>query len=266
MLEIKNLSVEINNKTILNDLNLKVNEGEIHALMGPNGSGKSTLANVLMGNSAYEVKSGSIKFLNKDVLKMSPDERSKSGIFLAFQYPLEIPGVSFGSFLRMAVNAHRGEKEQLSVHRFRQLVREKAAMLKVDASFIDRNLNEGFSGGEKKKAEILQLALLNPKLAILDETDSGLDVDALKIVFNGLKKLKEDNPGMSIIIVTHYNRVLEYLTPDKVHVISKGKIVKEGGIELVKEIEKKGYVGMIGRGGKFSVNVKSFTEDQNDNM
>lgn len=247
MLQVKDLHVKINDKTILNGVNISIKKGEIHAVMGQNGSGKSTLANVLMGSPAYEVTKGSIKFNNKSLLKSDPDERSKSGIFLAFQYPLEIPGVSFGNFLRLAVNAHRPKKKQLSVHRFRTLLREKAAMLKIDAGFMDRNLNEGFSGGEKKKAEILQLALIEPKLAILDETDSGLDVDALKIVFQGIQKLKKEQPDMSLLVVTHYNRVLEFLTPDVIHIMDKGKIVRTGDIELAQQLEDKGYAYILKR-------------------
>lgn len=241
MFEVKGLHVSVDKKKILNGINLSVDKGEIHAIMGKNGSGKSTFAHVLMGNPRYSLTKGQILLTGKEISTLEPHERSKLGLFLAFQYPLEVPGVSFGNFLRLAVNAHRSKNKKLSVHKFRTVFREKAALLGFDASFMDRNLNEDFSGGEKKKAEILQLALIEPKVAILDETDSGLDVDALKDVFNALKQLKKVLPDMAMIIITHYSRVLDYLTPDKIHVMDGGKIVKSGGLDIAHLLDEGGY-------------------------
>jgi len=217
---------------------MQIEKGKIYAIMGSNGSGKSTLAQVIMGNPEYKVTEGAIKFEGKDILKMSVDQRAKNGIFLAFQYPLEIPGVSMSNFLRLAYNSTH---EKMNVYNFRQLLREKMKLLKIHESFIDRNLNEGFSGGEKKKIEVLQMAILNPKLVILDETDSGLDVDALKTVFMGIQKIKQGSPDMTVIVISHYNKVFKYMKPDKVIILSKGKVTRSGDFELAELIEKQGY-------------------------
>src|SRR6056297_2405309 len=241
MLTIKNLYVSVEGKEILKGINLEVKHGEIHAIMGPNGSGKSTLANVLAGKEEFEVTSGEITFLGEDLLEMDPEERAKKGIFLSFQYPVEIPGVPMVNFLKTAVNEHRkyrGEKAYTSAE-FLKMMREKKELVEMETQLTNRSVNEGFSGGEKKKNEIFQMALLEPKLAILDETDSGLDIDALKTVAHGVNALK--TPNNATIVITHYQRLLDYIIPDHVHVLNKGKIVKSAGKELAVELEEKGY-------------------------
>jgi Fe-S cluster assembly ATP-binding protein len=241
MLEIKNLQARVEEKQILNGIDLVVNEGEIHAIMGPNGSGKSTLASVLAGREDYEVLSGQVSFLGKNLLELAPNERAAEGIFLAFQYPVEIPGVSTINFMKTAVNKirqYRGQ-DSLDAVAFLQLMKEKMKLVGIDQSLLSRSLNEGFSGGEKKRNEIFQMAMLEPKLAILDETDSGLDIDALKIVAHGVNSLRSKNNAT--IVVTHYQRLLDYIVPDFVHVLYKGRIVKSGTKELAKELEAKGY-------------------------
>ncbi len=241
MLAIKNLQAKIGEKQILNGIDLKVNAGEVHAIMGPNGSGKSTLASVLAGREDYEVTGGSVDFQGKDLLELEPEERAREGIFLAFQYPVEIPGVSTINFMKTAINQireHRGQPALDSVS-FLSLMKEKMKLVEIDQSLLSRSLNEGFSGGEKKRNEIFQMAMLEPKLSILDETDSGLDIDALRIVANGVNKLR--NKNNATIVVTHYQRLLEYIVPDFVHVLYKGRIVKSGGKELALELEAKGY-------------------------
>jgi len=241
MLEIKNLHAGIEDKEILRGIDLKIKAGEIHAIMGPNGSGKSTLASVIAGNETYEVLEGDIVLDEESVLEMSPDERAHKGVFLSFQYPVEIPGVTTTNFIKTAINAKRKAQglEDLPAKDMLKMIREKSDLLEMDRKFLSRSLNEGFSGGEKKRNEIFQMAMLEPKLAILDETDSGLDIDALKIVANGVNKLKsKDN---AVIIITHYQRLLEYIVPDFVHVLFNGKIVKSGGKELAHELEEKGY-------------------------
>lgn len=241
LLEIKNLHANIEGTEILKGINLKVNAGEVHAIMGPNGSGKSTLASVLAGKEEYEVTEGEILFNGKNLLELSPEDRAREGVFLAFQYPVEIPGVSNTNLLKTAVNEirkYRGEEELDSMD-FLSLLKEKSKLVELDQKFLSRSVNEGFSGGEKKRNEIFQMAVLNPTLALLDETDSGLDIDALRIVANGVNKLKrKDN---ATIVVTHYQRLLNYIVPDFVHVLYKGKIVKSGGKELALELEEKGY-------------------------
>jgi Fe-S cluster assembly ATP-binding protein len=241
MLSIKNLQAKIDDKQILNGINLEIKAGEVHAIMGPNGSGKSTLASVLAGREEYEVLGGEVEFMDKDLLELAPDERAREGIFLAFQYPVEIPGVSTINFMKTAINkirVHRG-LQALDAVSFLQLMKEKMKLVEIDQSLLNRSLNEGFSGGEKKRNEIFQMAMLEPKLAILDETDSGLDIDALKVVANGVNKLKsKDN---AVIVVTHYQRLLDYIVPDFVHVLYKGRIVKSGTKELALELEAKGY-------------------------
>ncbi|MFN2499006.1 MAG: Fe-S cluster assembly ATPase SufC [Pyrinomonadaceae bacterium] len=241
MLEIKNLHAGIGGNEILKGINLTVNKGEIHAIMGPNGSGKSTLAKVLAGHPAYEVTKGEVRYEGKNLLELSPDERAREGIFMAFQYPIEVPGVSNAQFLRLAYNEkrkHLGE-EELDPLEFKDLLKERAKVVEMDASFMTRSVNEGFSGGEKKRNEILQMAVLEPKLAVLDETDSGLDIDALRIVAGGVKQLH--TPNNAVILVTHYQRLLDYIVPQFVHVLANGRIAKEGGKELALELEKKGY-------------------------
>jgi len=241
LLEIKNLHARIAGNEILKGINLKVNAGEVHAIMGPNGSGKSTLASVLAGREEFEVTQGEIIYNDKNLLELSPEDRAREGIFLAFQYPVEIPGVSNTNLLKTAVNEirkYRGEQE-LDAMEFLTLLREKSKLVELDQKFLSRSVNEGFSGGEKKRNEIFQMAVLNPTLAVLDETDSGLDIDALRIVANGVNKLKrKDN---ATIVVTHYQRLLNYIVPDFVHVLYQGKIAKSGGKELALELEEKGY-------------------------
>jgi Fe-S cluster assembly ATP-binding protein len=243
MLEIKNLQVTVDGRAILHGLDLTVNKGEVHAIMGPNGSGKSTLAHVLAGRDSYEVTGGSVTFDGVDLLALAPDERAAKGIFLAFQYPLEIPGVTSFNFLRTALNAQRkkrGEAELMPAE-FIKRVREASAKLGVDQEMLRRPVNVGFSGGEKKRNEILQMALLEPRLAVLDETDSGLDIDALKIVSDGVNRLR--SPERAMIVITHYQRLLNHIVPDVVHVLSRGRIVRTGGKELALELEAKGYAG-----------------------
>jgi Fe-S cluster assembly ATP-binding protein len=241
MLSINNLHARIGEKEILRGINLQVNAGEVHAIMGPNGSGKSTLASVLAGREDFEVTAGSVEFLGKNLLEFAPEERAREGIFLAFQYPVEIPGVTTTNFMKTALNQvreHRG-LPPLDAVAFLSLMKEKMKLVEVEQALLSRSLNEGFSGGEKKRNEIFQMAMLDPKLAILDETDSGLDIDALKIVSNGVNTLRsKDN---AVIMVTHYQRLLDYIVPDFVHVLYKGRIVKSGGKELALELEEKGY-------------------------
>ena len=241
MLKIENLHASVEGKKILKGINLNVKVGEIHAIMGPNGSGKSTLASVLAGRSKYEIEKGTIEFFNEDLLEMTPEERAHKGIFMAFQYPVEIPGVSNTNFLKTAVNESRkarGQKE-LDAVTFLKMMKEKMKVVDIDKSLLSRSLNEGFSGGEKKRNEIFQMAMLEPVLSVLDETDSGLDIDALKIVAKGVNALKSNNKAL--IIVTHYQRLLDYIIPDYVHVLYEGKIVKSGTKELTLELETKGY-------------------------
>jgi Fe-S cluster assembly ATP-binding protein len=241
MLEIKNLHAGIDGKNILKGLNLSIKEGEVHAIMGPNGSGKSTLANVLAGRPRYEVTEGSVTYEGKNLLELPTEERAREGVFLAMQYPVEIPGVNNIYFLKAALNAlkkHRGE-EELDAVEFLQFAREKMKVVELDESFMNRGVNEGFSGGEKKRNEIFQMAVLDPKLAILDETDSGLDIDALRIVAQGVNALRSEHH--SVLVITHYQRLLRYLVPDFVHVLANGRIVKSGGKELAEELEQKGY-------------------------
>ena len=241
MLEIKDLKASIDNKEILKGINLTVKPGEVHAIMGPNGAGKSTLSSVLAGNDRFEVTSGEVLFNGKDLLDLVPEDRSREGIFLGFQYPVEIPGVSMVNFMRTAVNEHRKYKglEPLSASDYLRLMREKKELVELDSKLTNRSVNEGFSGGEKKKNEIFQMAMLEPALSILDETDSGLDIDALRIVANGVNKLKNENNAT--IVITHYQRLLDYIVPDYVHVLYKGRIVKSAGKELALELEEKGY-------------------------
>lgn len=241
MLEIKNLHVEVDGKEILRGIDLKVNAGEVHSIMGPNGSGKSTLAQVLAGRESYEVTAGEVIYEGKDLLEMAPEERARKGIFLAFQYPVEIPGVSNTYFLKAALNALRKERgeEEVDAMDFLALIKDKMKLLGMDETLISRPVNEGFSGGEKKRNEIFQMVVLEPKLAILDETDSGLDIDALKIAADGVNSLR--SPERAFIVVTHYQRMLNYIVPDAVHVLYEGRIVKSGGKELALELEEKGY-------------------------
>ena len=241
MLEIKDLHATINGKEILKGINLNIKKGEVHAIMGPNGSGKSTLSSVLVGNPAFEVTKGSVTFGGKDLLALSPEDRSHEGLFLSFQYPVEIPGVSMVNFMRAAVNEKRKYEglAPLTASEFLKLMREKRAVVELDNKLANRSVNEGFSGGEKKRNEIFQMAMLEPKLSILDETDSGLDIDALRIVAEGVNKLK--TPETSCIVITHYQRLLDYIKPDIVHVLYKGRIVKTAGPELALELEKRGY-------------------------
>ena len=241
MLKIEDLHASINGKEILKGINLEVKPGEVHAIMGPNGSGKSTLSAVLTGNPAYEVTRGSVEFYGKDLLALSPEDRSREGIFLSFQYPVEIPGVSMVNFMRTAVNEQRKYRglEPLSATDFLKLMREKREIVELDNKLAGRSVNEGFSGGEKKRNEIFQMAMLEPRLSILDETDSGLDIDALRIVAGGVNKLKSEKNAT--IVITHYQRLLDYIAPDFVHVLYKGRIVKSGGPELALELEERGY-------------------------
>lgn len=241
MLKIKNLHASIDGKEILKGINLEVKAGEVHAIMGPNGSGKSTLSAVLAGREEYKVTEGSVEFDNKDILELSPEDRAREGLFLAFQYPIEIPGVSNINFLKTAINETRAYKglEPISAKEFLGMVKEKSALVELDAKLANRSVNEGFSGGEKKRNEIFQMAMLNPKLSILDETDSGLDIDALRIVAKGVNQLKSQTNAT--IVITHYQRLLDYIVPDFVHVLYNGRIVKTGGKELALELEEKGY-------------------------
>ncbi len=241
MLSIKNLHASIDDKEILKGIDLEIKAGEVHAIMGPNGSGKSTLSSVLAGREEYEVTEGSVEFEGKDLLEMSPEDRAKEGLFLAFQYPVEIPGVSNVNFLKTAINEKRAyfKQEPVSAKDFLAMVKDKSALVELDSKLASRSVNEGFSGGEKKRNEIFQMAMLEPKLSILDETDSGLDIDALRIVANGVNKLK--SPNNATVVITHYQRLLDYIVPDYVHVLYKGKIVKSGTKELALELEEKGY-------------------------
>ena len=241
MLKIKNLHASVEDKEILKGINLEVNAGEVHAIMGPNGSGKSTLAAVIAGKEEFEVTKGSVELESENLEEVSPEERAHKGVFLSFQYPVEIPGVSVTNFMKTAINESRKARglEDMPAKDMLKLIREKSELLEIDRKFLSRSLNEGFSGGEKKRNEIFQMAMLEPKLAILDETDSGLDIDALRIVASGVNKLKsKDN---AVILITHYQRLLEYIVPDFVHVLHNGKIVKSGGKELALELEEKGY-------------------------
>ena len=241
MLEVRNLRVRAEDKEILRGIDLTVNKGEVHAIMGPNGSGKSTLARALAGHPGYEVTAGEVRYEGQDLLDMSPDERARDGFFMAFQYPVEIPGVNNAYFLKAALNARRKQlgQEELDAIDFMAFIREKAKLLQVDEAMLQRSVNEGFSGGEKKRNEIFHMAVLEPRLAILDETDSGLDIDALKIVANGVNSMR--HPERSFIVVTHYQRLLNYIVPDRVHVLSDGLLVRSGGRELALELEEKGY-------------------------
>ena len=241
LLEVKNLAVRVDDRDILKGLDLVVNAGEVHAIMGPNGSGKSTLSHVLSGKPCYQVTGGEVRFENADLLALSPDERAARGIFLAFQYPMEVPGVATMMFLRTALNAQRKARGQpeLTTPDFMKRVKEEAAKLSIDMDMLRRPVNVGFSGGEKKRNEILQMALLQPKLAVLDETDSGLDIDALKVVADGVNRLRA--PDRAMLVITHYQRLLDHIVPDVVHVLSKGRIVRTGGRELALELEAKGY-------------------------
>jgi len=241
MLQINNLHAKVEDKDILKGINLTVNAGEVHAIMGPNGSGKSTLSAVIAGNENYEVTEGSVFLDGEDLADLAPEERAHKGIFLSFQYPVEIPGVSVTNFMKTAINESRkaNGKEEMPANEMLKLIREKSELLEIDRKFLSRSLNEGFSGGEKKRNEIFQMAMLEPKLAILDETDSGLDIDALRIVANGVNRLKSENNA--IVVITHYQRLLDYIVPDFVHVLYNGRIVKSGGKELAYELEEKGY-------------------------
>lgn len=243
ILSIRNLTAKVAEEEleILKGVDLDLNAGEIHAIMGPNGSGKSTLAKVLAGHPGYEVTGGTVVFQEKDLLEMEPDERSRDGVFLAFQYPVEIPGVSIANFLRTALQARMEEGEELDLFDYQDQLLEAMDLLEVDPSFAERPVNDGFSGGEKKRNEILQMAVLRPTLALMDETDSGLDIDALKIVANGVNRLKEQIPGMTVLLITHYQRLLNYIQPDRVHVMVKGRIVRSGGPEVALELEAEGY-------------------------
>jgi Fe-S cluster assembly ATP-binding protein len=241
VLEIRDLHATVDGKEILRGINLTVRKGEIHAIMGPNGSGKSTLAKILAGHPSYEVTKGEVLFEGRDLLELEPDERAREGVFLAFQYPVEVPGVSNAQFLRLAYNEkrkHLGE-EELDPLEFKELLAERAKVVEMDAGLMSRSVNEGFSGGEKKRNEILQMAVLEPKLAVLDETDSGLDIDALRVVSEGVNRLR--TPENAVVLVTHYQRLLNYIVPDRVHVLYRGRIVRSGGKELALELEEKGY-------------------------
>ena len=241
MLSIKNLHASVEDKEILRGINLEINAGEVHAIMGPNGAGKSTLASIIAGNEKYEVSEGEILLEGEDISELTPEERAHKGVFLSFQYPVEIPGVSVTNFMKTAINESRkaNGKEEMLANEMLKLIREKSELLEIDRKFLSRSLNEGFSGGEKKRNEIFQMAMLQPKLAILDETDSGLDIDALRIVANGVNKLKNENNA--VLVITHYQRLLDYIIPDFVHVLMDGKIVKSGGKELAYELEERGY-------------------------
>jgi Fe-S cluster assembly ATP-binding protein len=239
-LKIENLHVTVAGREIIHGIDLEVSKGEVHAILGPNGSGKSTLAYALMGRPGYDVAEGTVRFKGEDLLEMEPDERARAGLFLCFQYPTSIPGVNMGNFLRLAVKARFGDQ---AVKNFRTELREKLRLLKMDLSYMGRYLNEGFSGGEKKKAEILQMAMLKPEVAIMDETDSGLDVDAFKVVADGVNAMR--GPDLGILVITHYNRMLEYIKPDYVHILIGGKLAKEGGPELAVEVDQHGYGPII---------------------
>jgi Fe-S cluster assembly ATP-binding protein len=243
ILKIQGLEAKVADEDIgiLNGVDLDIHKGKIHAIMGPNGSGKSTLAKVLAGHPGYEVTSGTVEFRGEDLLDLEADERSRAGVFLAFQYPVEIPGVSIANFLRTAMQAHAAEGEEVDIFDFADELTERMEMLEMDVTFAERHVNDGFSGGEKKRNEILQMAMLKPKLAVMDETDSGLDIDALKIVANGVNKLAEEDPEMSILLITHYQRLLDYIKPDFVHVMVDGRIVRSGGPEIALELEAEGY-------------------------
>jgi Fe-S cluster assembly ATP-binding protein len=241
MLTITNLTCSAGDHMIIDSLSLQINKGEIHVLMGPNGSGKSTLAKAIMGYPGITVDSGSIKFNSKDITYLPVTDRARLGIFMAFQYPLDIPGVNFRNFLRLAYNSGLPKDKQIPVFKFKELLTTQAKRLDIDPAILDRNLNEDLSGGEKKKSEILQLAILKPKLAILDETDSGLDIDALKSVFAGINILKKENPDMALLIITHYHKVFDYLKPDRIHILKKGRVIRSGKLELLKEIETYGF-------------------------
>jgi len=245
VLQISNLQAKVadGGVEILKGLNLDLAEGEVHAIMGPNGSGKSTLAKVLMGHPGYEVTGGTVTFQGSDVLELEPDERAQAGMFLAFQYPVEIPGVSIANFLRTALQARLEAKDKLDLFDFQDLLLDRMELLDMDASFAERSVNDGFSGGEKKRNEILQMAVLTPTLAIMDETDSGLDIDALKIVASGVNKMHEENPAMTILLITHYQRLLNHIRPDHVHVMVDGRIVRSGGPEVALLLEEQGYSG-----------------------
>ena len=241
MLQIKNLHAGVENKEILKGVNLEVKAGEIHAIMGPNGSGKSTLSAVISGNENFEVSQGSVTFLNEDISELDPEERAHKGVFLSFQYPIEIPGVSVTNFIKTAINENRKAKglKDMPASEMLKLIKSKADLLEIDRKFLSRSLNEGFSGGEKKRNEIFQMAMLEPKLCVLDETDSGLDIDALRVVSKGVNAMR--SPDRAFIVITHYQRLLDHIVPDFVHVLSEGKIVKSGGPELALELEAKGY-------------------------
>jgi Fe-S cluster assembly ATP-binding protein len=241
MLSIRDLHARVGTRDILKGINLEVRPGEVHAIMGPNGSGKSTLASVLAGRAGFDVTRGTVEYLGRDLLALEPEERARAGVFLAFQYPVEIPGVNNAYLLKAALNAVRKERgeSELDAFEFLALVRDKMKLMQMDESFLNRGVNEGFSGGEKKRNEILQMAVLEPKLALLDETDSGLDIDALRVVANGVNSLR--GPGRAIVMVTHYQRLLDYIEPDFVHVLSGGRILKSGGKELALELERRGY-------------------------
>ncbi len=241
MLKIKNLRATIDDKEILKGINLEINAGEVHAIMGPNGSGKSTLSSLIAGKEEFEMTEGEIIFENEDLTELDPEERAHKGIFLSFQYPVEIPGVSVTNFMKASINAHRKSQglDDMPANEMLKLIREKSELLEIDRKFLSRSLNQGFSGGEKKRNEIFQMAMLNPKLAILDETDSGLDIDALKVVAHGVNKLR--NGDNAVLLITHYQRLLDYIVPDVVHVMLDGKIVKSGPKELAYELEEKGY-------------------------
>ncbi|VFN00296.1 MAG: Iron-regulated ABC transporter ATPase subunit SufC [Candidatus Kentron sp. G] len=249
MLQIENLQVHVNGKEILEGIDLAVNPGEVHAIMGPNGSGKSTLAHVLAGRGGYEVTGGTVRYRGEDLLALAPEERARKGLFLAFQYPVEIPGVNNSYFLKAAINAIRKEQaeEELDAMQFMKLAREKAKLVKLDPSLLKRSVNEGFSGGEKKRNEIFQMAMLEPKLAVLDETDSGLDIDALRIVSEGVNALR--GPERAMVLVTHYQRLLDYIVPDFIHVLAHGRIVKSGDKDLALHLEEHGY-GTFAEGGR----------------
>ena len=241
MLKIENLHAQVEDKDILKGINLEVKAGEVHAIMGPNGAGKSTLSSVIAGDEKYEVTSGSIKLENEDISELAPEERAHAGVFLSFQYPVEIPGVTVTNFIKTSINESRKAQglEEMPAKDMLKKIREKSELLEIDRKFLSRSLNEGFSGGEKKRNEIFQMAMLEPKLAILDETDSGLDIDALRIVANGVNKLKSENNA--VVVITHYQRLLDYIVPDYVHVLHDGKIVKTGDASLALELEAKGY-------------------------